>query len=154
MFLICVFNFWFLVFNIANAQSIISNGYLNVNSDPSGLKVYLDGDSIGYTPITNYSVKSGTYSVSLFSSDTIEDKYWQLANAGLSGKYYALSDLAKIGVGTKQVEIKVNQTSNVFFSLSSVNHVPTKIKLGTACCLGTGFTVAFLIGYLVAHLVQ
>jgi hypothetical protein len=157
-FLICVFYFWFFIFNITNAQSVstelISNGYLNVNSDPLGLKVYLDGDSIGYTPIRNYPVRPGEYSISLFSSDTIEDQYWKLANSGITGKYYALFELAKIGAGTKQVEIKTNQTSNVFFSLRSINRTPNKIKLGTACCIGTGFTISFLIGFWVAHLVQ
>jgi len=133
---------------------IESSGYLNVNSDPMGLKVYLDGDSIGYTPIRNYLVRSGTYSVSLFLSDTIENQYWKLSNSGISGKYSALSELAKIGAGTKQVEIKSNQVSSIFFSLRSINRAPNKIKLGTACCIGTGFTISFLIGFWVAHLVQ
>jgi hypothetical protein len=132
---------------------ITSSGYLNVNSDPLGLKVYLDGDSIGYTPIRNYLLKPGEYTVSLFSSDTIEDKYWKLSNGGLGDKYSALSDLAKVGAGTKQVIIKTNQVS-IFFSLRSVNHAPNKIKLDATCCIGTGFTISFLIGFLVASLLQ
>ncbi len=133
---------------------ITNSGFLNVNSDPLGLKVYLDGDSIGNTPIRNYMLKPGEYTVSLFSSDTIEDKYWRLSNGGLGDKYSALSDLTKVGAGTKQVVIKTNQASSVFFSLRSVNHAPNKIKLGTACCIGTGFTISFLIGFLVASLLQ
>lgn len=133
---------------------ITSSGYLNVNSDPLGLKVYLDGDSIGYTPIRNYLLKPGEYTVSLFSSDTIESQYWKLSNGGLGDKYSALSDLAKAGAGTKQVVIKLNQASTIFFSLHQVNHAPNKIKLYTACCIGAGFTISFLIGFLVASLVQ
>jgi hypothetical protein len=133
---------------------ITNSGFLNVNSEPIGLKVYLDGDSIGYTPIRNYLLKPGKYTVSLFSSDTIESQYWKLSNGGLGDKYSALSDLAKTGAGTKQVVIKTNRASSIFFSLRSVNRAPNKIKLGTACCIGTGFTISFLIGFLVASLLQ
>jgi len=144
-----------LIFTVIGFGIEITNsGYLYVNSNPMGLKVYLDGDSIGHTPIRNYLLKSGEYTVSLFSSDTIENQYWRLSNGGLGDKYSALSDLAKVGAGTKQVVIKSNQTSNIFFSLRSINRAPNKIKFATVCCIGTGFSISFLIGFLVASLLQ
>ncbi len=153
-FLICVFCFWFFIFNIALSQPLVNKGFLNVNSNPTGLVVYLEGDSIGVTPIQNYPLNAGEYSVSLFSSDTIENKYWHLSTGGLGSKYSALLDLSKAGAGTKKAVVKPNQVSEVFFSMQKINRTPTKIKLATTCCIGTGFSVAFLIGYLVAYLVH
>jgi hypothetical protein len=157
-FLIGIFYFWVLFFNFASGQPLVKelggNGYLNVNSNPTGLKVYLEGDSIGVTPIQNYSIKPGEYSISLFSSDTIESKYWNLSSGGLGSKYSALLDLSKVGAGTKKVVIKPIQVSKIFFSMPKINRAPTKVKLATTCCIGSGFSIAFLIGYLVATLVR
>ncbi|MCX8015523.1 MAG: PEGA domain-containing protein [candidate division WOR-3 bacterium] len=129
-------------------------GYLNVNSNPMGLVVYLDGDSVGVTPIKYYQLKPGNYTVSLFASDTIENKYQQFSEGNLTAKYSILLDLAKIGAATQPVTIKPNQTSEVFFSLSKINRTPNKIKLATACCFGGGFSIAFILGYLVATLTK
>jgi hypothetical protein len=143
-----------IIFNLVYAAETLSDGYLTVNSNPVGLNIYLEGDLIGVTPIQNHKLAPGSYSISLFSSDTIEQKYWNLANASICGKLSALGELSKTGVGTQQVEIQLNQTSEVFFSLQKVNRTPTRLKLGTACCIGTGFSVAFILGYLVANWVK
>lgn len=142
------------LFGYATAQPFINNGYLNVNSNPTGLIVYLEGDSIGITPIQNYPLAQGEYSVSLFHSDTIESKYWNLSSGGIGAKYSALLDLSKVGAGTKKAVIKPNQVTEVFFSMPKINRAPTKVKLATTCCIGSGFSVAFLLGYWVAHLVN
>jgi hypothetical protein len=145
----------FFTFNFSVGQPIsIAKGYLNVNSNPTGLIVYLEGDSIGITPIKNYPLNAGEYSVSLFSSDTIESKYWNLSNEGLGSKYSALLDLSKIGEGTKKAVVKPNQVSEVFFSMQKINQMPTRVKLATTCCVGAGFSIAFLIGYLMAYLIN
>ncbi|MEO0091900.1 MAG: PEGA domain-containing protein [candidate division WOR-3 bacterium] len=129
------------------------SGFLSVYSEPSGLRIYLDGDFIGTTPILNYAYKPGEYSISIFSSDTIEQKYWRITTGSLSTRISALWDLSKVGAGTQRVKIIANQNSEVFFSLAKINRAPTKMKLATSCCLGTSFSVAFLIGYFVAHIV-
>ncbi|MBS4014915.1 MAG: PEGA domain-containing protein [Candidatus Latescibacteria bacterium] len=139
-----------IVFSLIYAVEMQTDGYLTVNSHPFGLKIYLEGEFIGLTPIQNFKLAPGSYSVSLFSSDTIEQKYWNLANAGVCGKLSALSELSKAGAGTQQVEIQPNHSSEVFFSLQKVNRAPTRLKLGTTCCVGTGFSLAFILGYLVA----
>jgi hypothetical protein len=140
--------------NMGLALDITSNGLLNISSDPAGLKIYLDGDFIGLTPIYNYSVQPGEYTVSLFSSDTIEAKYWNLTAGSIGSKISTLWDLSKVGAATQKVIIKSNQLSSVVFSMRSINRAPTKAKLATACCIGTGFSVAFIIGFLVANLVK
>ncbi|MEO0076729.1 MAG: PEGA domain-containing protein [candidate division WOR-3 bacterium] len=147
-----------IIINLIFGQALITKqehyGYLNVNSNPMGLVVYLDGDSIGITPISNYQLKPKNYTISLFATESIEHKYWRFSEGGLATKYATLLDLAKIGAGTRQVVIKANQTSEVFFSLSQINRTPTKIKIATSCCLGSGFTIAFVLGYLVATLIK
>jgi hypothetical protein len=129
-------------------------GYLNINSNPTRLKVYLDGDSIGFTPILNYPISAGEYSVSLFSSDSIEQKYWNLSVGGISSRFGTLMDLTKVGAGTKRVEVKTNKVSEVFFSLNKINREPNKVKLYSTCCIGTGFITAAVIGYVVRLLVE
>jgi len=146
--------FLLLAININSATEITNYGFLNINSDPLGFRVYLEGDSLGITPIKNYLLKPGEYSVSLFSSDTIESKYWNLSNGNIGSKYSAILDLIKVGAATQRVVVKPNQTSEVFFSKQKINRAPTKVKIATACCIGTGFSAAFLIGFLVANLDQ
>lgn len=143
-----------IVLSLVYAAEISDYGYLTVNSNPIGLRIYLEGDFIGVTPLQNYKIVPGNYSVSLFSSDTIEQKYWNLANASICGKVSALWELSKAGAGTQQVEIQPNQSSEVFFSLKKVNRTPTRLKLGATCCIGTGFSFAFILGYLVANWVK
>jgi uncharacterized membrane protein (Fun14 family) len=136
------------------ASEITNNGYLTVNYDQTGRIVYLDGDSIGVTPINNYAIKPGEYSVSLFSSDTIEGKYWKIAAGIVSSRLSGLWDLTKVGVATQRVEISPNQMSVINFSLKEINRAPTKAKLSAACCVGTGFSIAFLLGFLVSNWVR
>ncbi len=144
-----------LTYAVENGERLEENsGQLTVNSNPIGLKIYLEGDFIGITPIQNYKLASGKYSVSLFASDTIEEKYWQLANAGFSGKLFALWELTKAGTGTQQIEIKPNQVSELFFSLKKVNRAPARAKWTATCCVGTGFSFAFILGYLVANWIK
>lgn len=143
-----------VLINISFPVDMTNQGYLNINSDPTRLKVYLDGDSIGFTPILNYPVSPGEYSISLFSSDSIEQEYWNLSVGGIGSRFGTLMDLTKVGVGTKRVEVKSNKVSEVFFSLNKINHEPTKVKLYSACCVGTGFIAAAVIGYVVRLLVE
>lgn len=151
---ILIFLIVIVTVSISQAVEITSNGFLNVNSDPIGLKIYLDGDSIGRTPIQNYALNPSEYSVSLFSSDSIEEKYWKLTIGGISSRFSSLLDLTKIGAATQRVVIKPNKISPVFFSVRQINRTPTKAKLATTCCLGTGFSIAFLLGFLIAHLTE
>lgn len=130
------------------------SGFLSVYSDPRGISIYLDGEFIGITPIQNYSYKPGEYSISIFSSDTLEQKYWQFASGSIGSRLSALWYLSKAGAATKRVKISSNQHSEIFFSLPKINRAPTKIKIATACCLGTGFSVAFLIGFLIANFIS
>ena len=143
-----------MVAGVLFASEITNNGYLSVNYDFAGRVVYLDGDSIGVTPIKNYPIKPAEYSVSLFSSDTIEDKYWRLSSGSIGSRLSGLWDLTKVGVATQRIEIKSNQVSEINFSLKKINQAPNKIKFGAVCCFGTGFTAAFLLGVLVAHLAR
>lgn len=151
-------NIYILIFlfgaRLVLASELTNNGYLTVNYDQIGQTVYLDGDSIGVAPIRNYPVKPGVYSVGLFSSDSIEEKYWKIASGSIISRLSGLWDLAKVGAATKRVEIKPNQVSEINFSTKKINQASTKAKLGLASCIGTGFSFAFLLGVLVTNLAK
>lgn len=146
--------FLILIIGVILGNESINNGYLTVNYDLTGKIIYLEGDSIGVTPIINYPIKPGVYSISLFSSDSIEKKYWKIASGSISSRLSGLWDLSKVGVATQRVEIKPNEVSIINFSLNKINRAPTKAKYTSACCVGTGFSIAFLLGFLVSNWVR
>lgn len=128
-----------------------NNGYLTVNTDKPGVNVYLEGDLIGTTPITNYSLATGEYSVSLYNSKVIENEYWNLRNAKLCRKLSALWQLTRIDAATNQVNIIPNKATKVSFYTARINRAPTLAK----CALGGSilgiFGLGILTGVLIAH---
>jgi PEGA domain len=128
-----------------------NNGYLTVNTDKPGVNVYLEGDLIGTTPITNYSTTAGEYSVSLYDSKIIENEYWNLRNATLFRKLSSLWQLIRIDAATKQVNVIPNKSIKVSFYTTRINRAPTLAK----CALGGSilgiFGLGILTGVLIAH---
>lgn len=125
-------------------------GYLTVNSDRSNLDVYLEGSFIGKTPIINYPVKTGTYSISLFDSETIENEYWKLRNADIATRLSALWQLSRIDAATRRISIAPNQTTKVFFYTSRINRAPTLTKFLFGGCIGGIFGLGVLTGVLLS----
>ncbi|MEO0072770.1 MAG: PEGA domain-containing protein [candidate division WOR-3 bacterium] len=139
----------FLLINTGFANT--AKGYLTVNSAPIGKAVYLDGDSIGITPIINYPLAIGEYTVSLYPSHRIEGEYWRLAQENLCNKFSALWELTRIGAATKRVKITENEVTEVFFSSKKINCAPTKAKLAIGGVSVVGFVIPFILGYLLAR---
>ncbi|MEO0094243.1 MAG: PEGA domain-containing protein [candidate division WOR-3 bacterium] len=128
-----------------------NNGYLMVEADQPGRKVYLDGDSIGTTPITNYPIEPGEYSISLYDSETIENAYWNLRKANLFRKLSAFWELTRIDAGTQRVEIKPNRITKIYFYTSKINQAPFWAKLTFGGCVGGIFGLGILTGILIAR---
>lgn len=128
-----------------------TKGYLTVNSYPVGKIVYLDGDSIGITPIINYPLAVGEYTISLYPSERIESEYWRLAQGNLCNKFSSLWELTRIGAATKRVKIVENEVTEVFFSDKKINCAPTKAKLTLSGVSIVGFAIPFILGYLLAR---
>jgi len=129
-----------------------NNGYLTVNTDKPGVNVYLEGDLIGTTPITNYSLEAGEYSVSLYDSKMIENEYWNLRNAGPFRKLSALWQLTRIDAATEKINIFRNKATKVSFYTARIKRAPFLAK----CALGGSilgiFGLGILTGVLIASL--
>ncbi len=80
-------------------------GFLTVNSQPVGMTIFVDGDSIGITPIERYQMTPGRYLVTVVSNDSLESLYWRLRNGGVSERLSALWALAGIDAGSTRVEV-------------------------------------------------
>ena len=131
-----------------------NNGYLTVNTDKPGVNVYLDGNLVGITPITNYSIASGEYSVSLYDSKSIENEYWNLRNSGPFRKLSALWQLTRIDAATQRVKIIPNQTTKISFYTSRINCAPTLAKCMFGGSIVGIFGLGILTGVLIASLAK
>ncbi|MFB0509885.1 MAG: PEGA domain-containing protein [bacterium] len=129
-------------------------GYLNVDADQSDLSVYLDGDYIGTTPITNYSIEPGEYSISLYDSKTIENEYWNLRSASPFRKLSSIWQLTRIDAATKKVKILSNQSTKIFYYTSRINRAPTLAKCVFGGCIGGIFGLGILAGVLIASIAR
>ena len=130
------------------------NGSLTVNSDQNNLAIYLEGELIGRTPLTNYALKTGEYSISLFDSKTIENEYWNLRTANLFRKMSSIWQLSRIDAATKRITILPNQTTKIYFYNSRINRAPTFAKLAFGGCIGGIFGLGILTGVLIASLAK
>ncbi len=135
---------------IAVLNSSTTNGYLTVNTDKPGVNVYLDGELIGATPILNFSVKSGEYSISLYDTKTIENEYWNLRKAGLLQKMLSFWQLIRIDAATQRVRVNPNRTTKISFYTSRINCAPTLAKFIFGGTIIGIFGLGFLTGILIA----
>lgn len=142
-----------LVFGLSNIDSLKArarlSGFLTVNTDQPGVSVYLDGDLIGITPITNYSVESGEYTVSLFDSKSIENEYWNLRKSGPCRKLKALWQLTRIDAATQRVKIIPYQNTKLTFYLRRIDRAPILTK----CLIGGTIVSIFGLGLLTGILI-
>ncbi|MEO0079684.1 MAG: PEGA domain-containing protein [candidate division WOR-3 bacterium] len=126
------------------------HGLLTVRSEPAGIAIYLDGDLLGTTPIERLPVNAGTYTVTIVSSDSLEELYWQARNGRLGQRLAALWTLARIDAGTAQVEIKAGHETAVFISSRTMAAAASRAKLlscaGVTGLLGLGVLLGVLIG--------
>ncbi len=129
-----------------------NSGYLTVNADQTVMNVYLEGDFIGTTPITNYLIEPGEYSVSLYDSKTIENEYWNLRSAGPFRKLSSIWQLTRIDAATRKVTIMPNRVTKIYFYTSRIKRAPTLAKLAFGGCIGGIFGLGILAGVLIASI--
>lgn len=84
---------------------MVSPGFLTVRSIPDGFAVYVEGESIGTTPIERYQFGPGRYWVTVVSNDSLEVLYQQVRTASVGTKLAALWSLARIDAASTQVDL-------------------------------------------------
>lgn len=127
-------------------------GYLIIETEPSGLEVYIDGNPLGKSPLKDVGVSVGKHTVSLFSSDTIEEAYFKVRSQGVLKGIFSLPELSKYDAGTVEVDIKPEQNIKVFLSYKEAMGAPTRTRFLLYGCLGGIFTTGLITGVLVSLL--
>jgi len=135
-------------------QPLPDQGLLTIRSEPAGIAVFLDGDSLGTTPIERLPVKVGTHSVTVVASDSLERLYWQVRTRGIGAKLAALGTLASIDAGTAAVELKPGSETVVTISSKTMRAAACRAKwlacAGVAGLFGLGVVTGVVIGS-IAH---
>jgi hypothetical protein len=140
---------YLLILGLLSSLSLGEDGRLNVQADQAGLRVYLDHDMIGVTPIVGYPVAPGDYWVSLFDPDSTEEQYPLITSGGIGQKLNSVWYLAKVEKGTKRISVVGGQTLDVFLSMKQAEQAPTQAKLTATACAAAPFALGVLFGVLV-----
>ena len=127
-------------------------GWLIVETEPSGLEIYIDGNPMGKSPLKDVGVSVGKHTVSLFSSDTIEDAYFKARSQGAIKGILSLPELSKYDAGTVEVNIESEQKIKVFLSYKEAMGAPTKTRCLLYGCLGGIFTSGLITGVVISLL--
>ena len=59
-------------------SSYSADGIVEIYSEPSGAKVYIDGTSVGITPYHNYDIPIGDHRIKVVYNDKYEPRYWDV----------------------------------------------------------------------------
>ncbi|MEO0069849.1 MAG: PEGA domain-containing protein [candidate division WOR-3 bacterium] len=136
-----------LLFNTA------PSGFLSVNSIPPGLSVFVEGESIGRTPVER-QVSPGIYWVTVVSNDSLQRLYHQLRDAKLLEKLSALWELARIDAGTTQVEVLPGCETEVIIDSKAMEKNVCRAKWLVAGGVGGIFGLGFLLGLVIGFVAQ
>lgn len=128
-------------------------GFLCVSSIPPGLSVFVEGESIGRTPVER-QVSPGIYWVTVVSSDSLERLYHQLRNARLPEKFSALWELARIDAGTSRVEVLPGCETEVIIDSRAMEKNACRAKWLVGAGVGGLFGLGILLGLVVGLAVQ
>lgn len=124
-------------------------GYLTVRTEPLGMEVFLDGKSIGRSPIEMMKLEPGDYTVSLYSSDSIEDSYWRAREKGLFEIVKRIPDFAHFHAASVRIMIVDDQETEVFLSypqsLKAKRNASWLLWGGTGCLFATGVISGILL---------
>ncbi len=137
---------------LLSSPAVPDSGLLTVRSDLAGVPLFLDGDFIGTTPLTLARVKAGEYSLVPASSDSLENLYWRLRNAGLCSKLNALWTLARIDAATSRVTVQPGKTSSVTISAREIETGACRAKWIVFGGAGGLFLAGLLSGILIYSL--
>lgn len=131
------------------ALASAANGSLNVQSDRAGLKVYLDNELIGTTPVKGHSIEPGEHWVSMFPSDSSEAGYDRLKSGSFGEKLKAVWYLSRVDKGTVRTVVGSGETKNVFLNLKHVDRAPGQAKWAAAGIMSIPFVVGAALGLVI-----
>jgi hypothetical protein len=134
------------------AASAARNGTLNVQSDQAGLKVYLDGEAVGATPLVNYPLEPGEHWVSIFNPDSVRRQYDVITSGGPGDKLGTLWYLAKVEKGTARINLAAGETKSLFLSLKQAEQASCAAKWKAGACLSAPFLFGILLGVVITLL--
>lgn len=127
-------------------------GWLTIETEPSGLEVYIDGDPVGKSPLKDVGVSTGRHTVSLFSSDTVEEAYFKVRNQGVLKGILSLPELSKYDAGTVEVDVKAKEKIKVFLNYNEAINAPKRTRFFLYGCLGGIFTSGVITGVIISLL--
>ncbi len=124
-------------------------GYLTVLTEPKGMEVFLDGNSLGRSPIELYKLKPGVYTVSLFPSDSVEDCYWRARERGVFEIIKMVPEFARYHSASVRVQIQEDQETEVRLSypetLRAKRNASWWLYGGMGCLFATGIIFGSLL---------
>ena len=124
-------------------------GNLSVQSERTGLKVYLDNELIGTTPIVNHPVEPGEHWLSFFPTDSSESRYDDISGGDIGAKLDAVWYLARVSKGTVRVTVAPGETRSVFLSVRAAERAPDQARWLAAGCLSAPFIIGVALGIVV-----
>lgn len=134
-------------------SGVINHGFLTVTSEPGGMPVYLEGESLGLAPVKGYQLEPGRYWITVVSNDSLERLYEAVRYGGLGRRLTALWTLARINAASVQVEIMPAMETKVAISARVMERSACRAKWifgGSVFGLfGLGAVVGLVIGMVV-----
>ena len=87
--------------------------YMNITSNQSGAGVYIDGDSVGVTPLTNYYMVYGKHSIKSSKNRYQYDKEVNIERDDNTSLYLDMEDMSKYYVN---VTFKVDGNAEIYYN--------------------------------------
>lgn len=109
-------------------SGLASPGFLSVNSQPAGMPVYVEGESVGITPLMRYQLEPGNYWVTVVSNDSLERLYQTVRTAAPGRRLAALWTLARIDAASARVEILPAMETKVEISARTMEQSARRAK--------------------------
>ncbi|MEO0100771.1 MAG: PEGA domain-containing protein [candidate division WOR-3 bacterium] len=130
-------------------SKIFAFGYLTVKTEPEGMEVFLDGNSIGRSPIQLKKLQTGSYTISLFPNDSLENAYWRAREKGVFEIIKQLPNFACYHTASARVDIREDQETEIVLSypeaLRAKRNATWLLWGGTSCLFATGTIFGILL---------
>ncbi len=134
--------------------SATSPGFLSVQSIPPGFPVFVEGESIGKTPLERYQLSPGAYWVTIVSNDSLETLYRQVRNGSLRNRLSALWSLVYVDGATSKVEILPGCETKVTIEAKTMARNVCRAKWLFAGGIGGLFGIGVVVGLVIGLAVQ
>ncbi|MEO0102315.1 MAG: PEGA domain-containing protein [candidate division WOR-3 bacterium] len=128
---------------------VFADGYLTVKTEPEGMEVFLDGKSLGRSPIELKKLPPGSYTVSLFPNDSLEENYWRAREKGIWELIRKVPKFAQFHSAAVRVKIVEDQETEVLLSypetLKAKKNATWLLWGGTSCLFTAGTIFGILL---------